>query len=134
MASYFVEKFNPKKTMILSALAFPIWISCFTMTTVQDLSPQMRDAVYAIAIFGSFFAGIGGGCLFVAQGKYMSDCALSCEDKKGLYTSIFCLFFTVICVCFDLSSSISKLGMGLSRESAKSCTTACSLSNSFLNN
>ena len=40
---------------------------------------------------GAVICGIGGGVLWVAQGKYMSECGTNAN--KGLYASIFWVFF-----------------------------------------
>ena len=42
-----------------------------------------------IAIGSSVIEGVGGSVLWVAQGKYMSDCIKICPEKAGLMTSIF---------------------------------------------
>jgi hypothetical protein len=42
---------------------------------------------------GAVICGLGAGVLWVGQGKYMSEC--SSNANKGLYTSIFWVFFNM---------------------------------------
>jgi MFS family permease len=40
-------------------------------------------------MFGSVSNGIGASIIWVAQGKYLSNCVKICEEKSGMYASLF---------------------------------------------
>jgi hypothetical protein len=49
-----------------------------------------NEGLVTFAVYiGSILNGVGGSIFWVAQGKYLSQCVLICEEKSGLYTSIF---------------------------------------------
>lgn len=40
-------------------------------------------------IFGSICNGVGGSVFWCSQGKYLSNLVMICQEKSGLYTSIY---------------------------------------------
>ena len=50
----------------------------------------MYTLIYVLILFTSAVNGAGASILWVAQGKYISECAN--EDNKGMFNSIFWIF------------------------------------------
>lgn len=48
-----------------------------------------EGTVVFTVMLGSVCNGVGGAIFWVAQGKYLSNIVMICEEKSGLYTSIF---------------------------------------------
>ncbi|CDW81126.1 major facilitator superfamily protein [Stylonychia lemnae] len=67
------------------------------------------NLVVGFVIFCSILIGFAASILWVAQGKYLSDCSLVCQDKKGRYQG---LFWTFMFISFFLSSIVSAFILG----------------------
>lgn len=77
---------SPIRALQLSGFTFSIWIFSGYLSTVPGLSPGL--VTFAV-IGASALEGFGASVLWVAQGKYMSDCIAICPDKAGQYASMF---------------------------------------------
>ncbi len=58
----------------------------------------------ASIVTGSICNGVGGSIIWVAQGKYLANCVKKCEERSGLYTSLFwtiCLGSQVFAYLFN---------------------------------
>ena len=51
-------------------------------------NPNESLVTFAV-VTGSAINGIGASIFWVAQGKYLSDLVKICEDRQGLYSSLF---------------------------------------------
>ncbi|CDW79582.1 major facilitator superfamily protein [Stylonychia lemnae] len=97
MSSGIVNKFGVKTSMVLGALFNSSWV-------LQSLIPAQRyynqdsdnwayseTFYYIINIIVSAASGFMGSILWVAEGKYISECAT--EETKGFYFSYFWMFY-----------------------------------------
>jgi MFS family permease len=87
-ASSIVYRLGPKVSLMCSALVYTIWIFSLGLTTKSNIYLQPW-IVKVIVYSASALCGIGAATLWVAQGKYLSDCAKIYPERKGLYNSIF---------------------------------------------
>ena len=89
-----LKRLMAKKTMVIASTFYALWIISLALTTAalksETISAALSyNAVAVIVLTTSFISGAGWSLLWVAQGKYLSDCAESCPSKKGLYNSLF---------------------------------------------
>jgi len=80
--------------MVIASLCYALWIVSNALTTAALKSPTISallsyNAVVVIVLTIAFLSGAGCSLLWVAQGKYLSDCAEPCPSKKGFYNSFF---------------------------------------------
>jgi MFS family permease len=77
-------------------LCFP-WMLSFLLPALKGEHPEYtswlfnHNFVYLVIISLSFINGIGEALLWVAQGKYISDCAS--EYNKGFFYSYFWAYY-----------------------------------------
>ena len=90
MAPKIAKQFSPQKTMSIAASAYSIWIVTGFLATLPEVSEVF---VIMASMFGSILIGIGASVIWVAQGKYLSECISACPENTGFYTS---LFFTIV--------------------------------------
>ena len=84
-------------SMTFASVLYAIWIFSNGLTSLALKNEDLRDhlsynAVICVVIICSILVGFGSSLVWVAQGKYLSDCSLVCQDKKGRYQSIFWFF------------------------------------------
>ena len=98
LASLFMGKvltrLKAKTSIAIGSTAYALWIFSISLTVISFKYKQTAQYLSAgfvnfIVMLCSIFCGIGAAFLWVAQGKYLSDCAMVCQEKKGLYQSIF---------------------------------------------
>lgn len=85
---------HPKKTMVIASVLYSLWIISLALTTAALKTPSIREnlsynAVCCIVLTASLFGGAGCSLLWMAQGKYLTDCAEKNLSKKGFYSSVF---------------------------------------------
>lgn len=85
---------NAKRTMVLASLMYAIWIVSLAATSTALKSDTVSEylsynAVVVIVLTIAFICGAGCSLLWIAQGKYLSDCAEACLHRKGFYNSLF---------------------------------------------
>jgi len=49
--------------------------------------------MYVFLLVSSCLCGVGAGLIWVAQGKYVAECAT--DSNKGLFNSVFWVFFSI---------------------------------------
>jgi hypothetical protein len=77
---------NTKRGIQLGALSFTILEFCYYIATMESASTSL---VTFSVIFGSICNGVGGSVFWTAHGKYLSDLVMICQEKSGLYTSVY---------------------------------------------
>jgi MFS family permease len=91
-----VMKLGPRLSMLFGAMTYSIFIAAFILPIERNDHPDnqtlqgMKTFIYCLLIFVAALNGIGASIIWVAQGKYLSECAN--ETNKGLYMSIFQAF------------------------------------------
>ena len=75
-----VKAIHPKKTMVIASIFFSLWILSLALTTAALKTPSIREnlsynTICTIVLSVSFVSGAGHSLLWMAQGKYLSDCA-----------------------------------------------------------
>jgi MFS family permease len=95
-SSSIVYRLQPKWSLVFASLCYSFWVFTLALTTLSPAEPDsQRPAILnhkfisAIIIIASALNGMGAAVLWVAQGKYLSDCTKIRSDRKGLYTSVF---------------------------------------------
>jgi len=51
-----------------------------------------RNFIYGFIVFAACLNGFGSALIWVAHGKYISECAI--EENKGLFNSVFWAIYT----------------------------------------
>ena len=109
-----VTKLGPRLSMLFGATTYSIFIAAFILPIERNDHPDnktlegMKGFIYGLLIFVAALNGIGASIIWVAQGKYLSECAN--ERNKGLYMSIFqafmqmCLIFCNVIGAFLIDS------------------------------
>jgi hypothetical protein len=77
---------KPQKIIQITSISFTLWIVSGLIATIEGASEGL--VTFAVML-GSVSNGVGGAIFWVAQGKYLSNCVKICEDKSGLYSSLF---------------------------------------------
>ncbi|TNV78843.1 hypothetical protein FGO68_gene15401 [Halteria grandinella] len=102
-----IKRLDAKLGMVVASLFYALWIISLAMTTAalksEAISAMLSyNAVVVIVLSISFVSGAGCSMLWIAQGKYLSDCAEAKPAKKGFYNSLF--WFTMFLA--QVSSSL----------------------------
>jgi len=93
---YFVTKLGDKTSLFLSGVCYSFWILCFLPAA---LYPEHKDSssiifnrrfIEVLSLFSSAVNGFGAGLLWVAQGKYVAECAN--DNNKGFFFGYFWAF------------------------------------------
>ena len=98
LSPFIIRKIKLKYCLIGSAAGYGIWILSLAITSIslknETISKSLSyTTIYIIVMICGAFLGVAASIGWVAQGKYLSECTLSCLDKKGLYSSIFWTLF-----------------------------------------
>jgi hypothetical protein len=95
-ATAIMGKIGVKKSLMLGGFCDTFWIlSSLPAAFASELETEsfftQPGFIYTMAILSSILDGFGGSVQWVAQGKYISDCAT--EKTKGFYFSYFWTFY-----------------------------------------
>jgi len=102
-AAPIVNKLHYRYTMTISSLCYAFWILCFILPAfyaqykhdhhgAEPTAPILsRGLIEFLLVFTAGITGIGAGIHWVAQGKFISECA--CEENKGFFNSYFWSFY-----------------------------------------
>ena len=109
-----IVKLGAKLSMALASLTYASWIVSLALTSLALKSDSLhdmlsRETVYVIVMAVSVVSGTGGSFLWIGQGKYLSDCAMICLERKGQYTS---LFWTTMLTAQVVSSFFNAFVLG----------------------
>jgi len=72
--------------MRTAGLAYTLWILSGYIATSKGLSYSF---VMISVLLCSFTQGTGAAIMWISQGKYLSNCVLACQERAGLFTSMF---------------------------------------------
>jgi MFS family permease len=99
-----MRRFGPQKCMILGSILDCVWILTSLVPVMKmkhDKDPEASNHpepfyfsdffVYFIVLFTSVLGGLGESMQWVAQGKYIADCAT--EKTKGFFFGYFWTYF-----------------------------------------
>ncbi len=94
-----VNKVGTRFSLVLGGFCYFFWVLCFLCPAYyhkyKDDEPSIFllnvNFIWFIEIFAAAVNGFGAGILWVAQGKYIADCANS--SNKGLYFGFFWAIF-----------------------------------------
>lgn len=117
VASFFstpiVNKLGRKPSLFLGSLQYFFWILCFLAPSYYAENPDStlfllnRNFVIGMVMLSSVLIGFGAAILWVAQGKYVSDCAN--DTNIGFFFS----YFTAIMNCAHIVGNlIAGLAVG----------------------
>ena len=88
------KRLGTRKTLILSGLAYALWIAMFLVPTYRSENSEKLEfflfsdtAITVLSMLSSVIIGIGAGPLWVSQSFHIATCAN--ETNKGLYNGIF---------------------------------------------
>ena len=96
-APFTLDKIGPKKCMVAGSIFDTLWILAQMAPALKQKNPSSDSFFYSsgFIIFSNAFAaitsGIGSSLLWVAEGKYISDCAT--EKSKGFFFGYFWAFY-----------------------------------------
>jgi hypothetical protein len=94
---FLVTLLGDQLSLFLSGLCYAFWILCFLPPA---LYPDHRDSssfifnrtfIEVLSLVSAGVNGVGAGVLWVAQGKYVGECAN--EQNKGVLFGYFWAFF-----------------------------------------
>ena len=97
-SSFLVNKLGDKSSLFLSGLCYAFWIFCFLPAAFypdnKDSSSFIfnRTFINFLSLFSAAVNGFGSSVLWVAQGKYVGECAN--DQNKGFFFGYFWAFFT----------------------------------------
>jgi hypothetical protein len=82
-SSGIVNKLGAKASLFMGGFCYSIWIICFLPPAYypaykDDPDPPFifnKSFIYFLSLFSAAVNGFGAGVLWVAQGKYVADCA-----------------------------------------------------------
>ena len=86
-----VNRLGIKPSLVLGAFCYFFWVFSFLCPAFygenrdSSLFLLSRGFIYFIVLFSSAVNGFGAGILWVAQGKYIADCAS--DDNRGFFYS-----------------------------------------------
>ena len=88
---------GPRVSLFVSGLSYAFWVLCFIPAALypdhKDDGSFLYDKgfIKGLSFFSSFVNGFGSGILWVAQGKYVGECAS--DHNKGFFFGYFWAFF-----------------------------------------
>ena len=86
-----------KNALVFGAICDTIWISFSIFPALKQENPDSKSFflsdgfIYFTTLFASVLDGCGDAVAWVAQGKYISDCAT--DRTKGFYFSYFWAYY-----------------------------------------
>ena len=92
-----VNKIGIKISLLIGGLCYFFWVFCFLAPAYKSVYPDSdiflfkKGFIYFISLFSAAINGFGAGVLWVAEGKYLSECAS--DLNKGFFFSYFWAFF-----------------------------------------
>lgn len=92
-----VNKLGAKMSLFIGGLCYSFWILCFIPPAFypdhKDSSLFLfnRTFIQVLSLFSAAVNGFGAGILWVAQGKYVGECAT--DTNKGFFFGYFWAFF-----------------------------------------
>jgi hypothetical protein len=97
ISSSVMAKLGVKQCMAIGAIFDAVWIICQIIPLRKSLNPGsdslfLSDGfIYLTAMMSAVFDGLGNAIQWVAQGKYIADCAT--EKTKGFFFSYFWAYY-----------------------------------------
>jgi len=91
-----VHALGDKWSLILGSLTYAIYTASQILPVLRSENPDnktlhnMYNFMYGLILFTAALNGWGASILWVAQGKYMSNCCS--KENEGLFFSIFWIF------------------------------------------
>ena len=93
-----LSKFGEKGCLIAGGAGYVIFLASYALPLLRNENPDsewLQDSYglcVASVILGSAIGGVGCAISWVAQGKYLSECAN--DQNVGLFNSVFWTFFS----------------------------------------
>jgi MFS family permease len=94
---FIVNKLGPRASLFIGSSCYAFWILSFLPAALypeHKNSPSLifnRTFINVLSIFSAAVNGFGSGVLWVAQGKYVGECAT--DSNKGFFFGYFWAFF-----------------------------------------
>ena len=98
-SSAIVNRMGAKISLFVGGLCYSFWILCFLPPAFypdhkDDPNPFFlfnKTFIYSLSLFSAAVNGFGAGVLWVAQGKFVGECAT--DTNKGFFFGYFWAFF-----------------------------------------
>ena len=109
-SSFLVNKLGAKASLFLGGFCYSFWILCFLPPAFypdHKDSPSFifnRTFIEVLSLFSAAVNGFGAGVLWVAQGKYVGECAN--DTNKGFFFGYFWAFFMASQVLGNLIAAL----------------------------
>ena len=113
-----VNKIGTKASLIFGGLCYFFWVFCFLAPAFSDEKKGSafflfnKGFIYFLSLFSAAVNGLGAGILWVAQGKYVAECAS--DENKGFFFSFFWAFFMASQIIGNLIAGLILGNMKLS--------------------
>jgi MFS family permease len=117
-STWFVNKLGAKSSLFIGGLCYSFWILCFLPPAFypdhkdDPIFIFNRNFIYFLSLFSAAVNGFGAGILWVAQGKYVADCAS--DSNKGFFFGYFWAFFMASQIIGNLIAALilGRLSLG----------------------
>jgi MFS family permease len=92
-----VNKIGTKMSLFIGGLCYWLWVFCFLPPAFypehkdSDIFIYKKSFIWFLSLFSAAVNGFGAGILWVAEGKYVADCAT--DENKGFFFGYFWAFF-----------------------------------------
>jgi len=96
-ATSLVKILGEKTSLLTGAICYSVYVASFIMAALRAANEDSNAFIYqkgfikSVILVAAAINGFGASILWVAQGKYISECAD--EKNKGLFNSVFWAFF-----------------------------------------
>ena len=104
-----VKRMGCRISLSLAAACYACFVASFILPALRTQKYEIsRTTVMSANLLGASICGFGAAILWVAQGKYISECAN--DGNKGMFNSIFWSFYTLsniignLCGAFVISA------------------------------
>ena len=111
-SSGIVNSLGAKWSLIVGGLCYSLWVLCFLPPAFYPLHKDDPDPSFIfnktfitfLSLFSAAVNGFGAGVLWVAQGKYVAECAT--DANKGFFFGYFWAFFMASQVLGNLIAAL----------------------------
>ncbi len=108
-----MSKLPIKPCIMLGSFQYSLYCVSMIFATKADRSGSddvfllyRPNVITFFILLTSILNGMGAAILWVAIGKYLSDCALICSQHKGFYTSLFFNGLSTSTVAHNILSAV----------------------------
>lgn len=104
-----VNKLGERMSLVVGSLCYALYVATFILAAFRNENPDStswilnKQLIAWLILITAAINGFGAGILWVAEGKYISDCAN--DSNKGYFNGFFFMFYMSYAIVGNLCSA-----------------------------